>query len=262
MNCPGVAGVVLAGGRSRRMGGNDKSRLLLGGRPMLAWVIDRMRPQVGAMAVSSNDEATPIHYPNLPVLDDGEFRLEGPLAGILAGMRWASRSGPCDWIATAATDAPFIPPDFVRRLVGATDQPMALRLAASEGRVHPVFGLWPVALAPALDTWLAAGGSRKVHDWVRQVPHAVVEFESADGVDPFFNVNTPADAEVARAHLVGLQGLSPARSGQADRNGAAGIFDHATFAHPHGGDARPDLVDDEPLDARHFLERPAALAEL
>jgi molybdenum cofactor guanylyltransferase len=139
-----VAGVVLAGGRSRRMGGNDKSRLLLGGRPMLAWVIDRMRPQVGAMAVSSNDEAIPIVYPNLTVLDDGEFRFEGPLAGILAGMRWARRVAPSAvWLATAATDTPFLPPDLVRCLLAASDQATVARLAASQGRIHRclVFGL-------------------------------------------------------------------------------------------------------------------------
>jgi molybdopterin-guanine dinucleotide biosynthesis protein A len=182
------------------MGGGDKSRLLIGGRPMLARVIDRMRPQVGALAVSANGDATRLLNPDLPVLDDAEFRFEGPLAGILAGMRWARlRASSADWIATAATDTPFIPPNLVRRLFGASDEAMVARLAASQGRVHPVFGLWPLALAPALEDWLARGGSRKVHDWVQQIPHVAIEFEPVDGADPFFNVNTPDDAEVARA---------------------------------------------------------------
>jgi molybdenum cofactor guanylyltransferase len=182
------------------MGGGDKSRLLIGGRPMLARVIDRMRPQVGALAVSANGDATRLLNPDLPVLDDAEFRFEGPLAGILAGMRWAHRIAPsADWLATAATDTPFLPRSLVRRLFGASDQPRVARLAASQGRVHPVFGLWPLAQAPALEGWLARGRSRKVHDWVQQIPHVVVEFEPVDGADPFFNVNTPDDAEVARA---------------------------------------------------------------
>jgi molybdopterin-guanine dinucleotide biosynthesis protein A len=184
------------------MGGNDKSRLLLGGRPMLARVIDRMRPQVSLLAVSANDHATRTLYPNLPVLNDGEFRFEGPLAGVLAGVRWARRVAPSAvWLATAATDTPFLPPNLVRRLLGASDHATVTRLAASQGRVHPVFGLWPLALTPVLESWLAGGGSRKVHDWLQHVPHAVVAFDEVDGRDPFFNVNTPDDAAVARSLL-------------------------------------------------------------
>jgi len=91
----------------------------------------------------------------------------------------------------------------VRRpiVLGASDQAAITRLAASQGRVHPVFGLWPLALTPALESWLVGGGSRKVHDWLQDVPHVVVEFDEVDGRDPFFNVNTPDDASVARSLL-------------------------------------------------------------
>jgi molybdopterin-guanine dinucleotide biosynthesis protein A len=169
---------------------------------MLGRVIDRMRPQVGALAVSANGKAIQLPGLRLPVLDDAEFQFEGPLAGILAGMRWARQVAPsADWLATAATDTPFLPPDLVRRLFGASDLSTVARLAASHGRVHPVFGLWPLALAPALEGWLAAGPSRKVHDWLQRIPHVVVEFDQVDGSDPFFNVNTPDDARVARTLL-------------------------------------------------------------
>lgn len=197
-----IAGIVLAGGRSRRMGGRDKAQLLLGGRSMLVMVIDRMRPQVGALAVSANDDAIRRLELDLPVLADAEFSYEGPLAGILAGMRWARREMPsANWIATAATDTPFLPPSLVHRLLSASPRSTIARLAASRGRMHPVFGLWPIDLAPALGKWLADGASRKVRDWVASIPHVVVKFDEVDGSDPFFNVNTPEDASVARSLL-------------------------------------------------------------
>ena len=196
-----IAGLVLAGGRSRRMG-SDKAVLPLGGRPMVARAVDRMRPQVGMLAVSSNSDALGPLGPDVPVLDDAEFSFEGPLAGILAGMRWARRATPpAEWIATVAVDTPFLPTDVVHRLLAASELPTVARLAASRGRVHPVFGLWPVRLDQHLAAWLAGGGSRKVLDWVAGIPHVLVEFPDRDGHDPFFNVNTPHDAEIARSLL-------------------------------------------------------------
>ena len=197
-----IAGVVLAGGRSRRMGGIDKAMLLLGGRPMLAIVIDRMRPQVDALAVSANGDVIGNLGLDLPILADAEFRFEGPLAGLLAGLRWARREVPSAiWMATAAIDTPFLPSNLVHSLLMASPQSNVTRLAASRGSMHPVFGLWPMDIAPALEDWLAGGSSRKVSDWVGQIPHVIVEFEEVDGSDPFFNVNTPDDARVARLRL-------------------------------------------------------------
>jgi molybdopterin-guanine dinucleotide biosynthesis protein A len=197
-----VAGIVLAGGRSRRMGGRDKAQLLLDGRSMLAMVIDRLRPQVGALAVSSNGDAIRLLQPDLTVLDDAEFSYEGPLAGILAGMRWARREMPsANWITTVATDTPFLPLSLVQRLLTASPRSAVARLAASRGRVHPVLGLWPIELGPALEKWLADGASRKVRDWIESIPRVVVTFDDVDGIDPFFNVNTAEDANVARSLL-------------------------------------------------------------
>jgi molybdopterin-guanine dinucleotide biosynthesis protein A len=192
-----VAGVVLAGGRSRRMG-EDKAGVLLGGQTMASRVIALMRPQVCAIALSSN--AFFDQNQNLPVISDGEFSFEGPLAGILAGMRWTLRDvPPASWIATVPTDAPFLPRDLVARLLAANPSPSVARIAASEGNLHPVVGLWPVTLAPTLETWLATGRSRRVRDWLAEIAHVVVAFENDDA---FFNVNTPADMKAATVMLL------------------------------------------------------------
>jgi molybdopterin-guanine dinucleotide biosynthesis protein A len=184
------------------MGAGDKATMLVGGRAMLAIVAERMGSQVGALAVSANGNLDPLLLPGVPILPDGALAFEGPLAGLLAGMSWARRAVPsATWIATSPTDAPFLPLDLVGRLLAASSDVQTTRLAASRGRIHPVFGLWPLDLASALADWLAAGSSRRVRDWVAAIPHVVVDFDRAGEPDPFFNVNTPDDLEAARSRI-------------------------------------------------------------
>lgn len=196
-----IAGLVLAGGQSRRMGGGDKFMLELGGQTMLRRAAERLRPQVAAVAISANVGAGALRNLGLPVLADLPPEPRGPLSGIQAGLAWALTQG-CSHLVTAASDTPFFPRDLVARLAAA-GSPDAVALAASGGRVHPVFGLWPVAVAPALDEFLREGGSFKMMDFVARCDWASVDFGLEDGVDPFFNVNTRDDLAEAR-RLVGI----------------------------------------------------------
>ena len=105
-----VAGVLLAGGLSRRMGGGDKNLRLLGGRPVLAHVIERVRPQVAALALNANGDPKRFADYGLPVVADTVEGFAGPLAGVLAGLDWAGEAAPrCAWLLSAPTDAPFLP---------------------------------------------------------------------------------------------------------------------------------------------------------
>lgn len=200
-----TAGCVLAGGLSRRMGGDEKSLKPLAGRPMLARVIERLAPQVGSIVINANGDPARFSSFALPVERDPVEGFAGPLAGILAGMRWAGRNAPrARWVVTVATDTPFFPADLVTRLVGAAGHHEAMiALAKSGERVHPVFGLWPVALADDLETAVRDEDLRKVLVWVNRHPNVEVVFRGpvVDGVeiDPFFNVNTPRDMDVAEA---------------------------------------------------------------
>jgi molybdopterin-guanine dinucleotide biosynthesis protein A len=201
-----IAGVLLAGGRSSRMGGGDKGLLELAGRPMLAHVIDRLKPQVGPMVLNANGDPARFARFGLPVVPDTVGGFAGPLAGVLAGMRWAAAAAPrASAIVTVSTDAPFLPRDLVARLAAAvTDRPTAVALASSGGELHPVIGLWPVALADDLEAALNAG-LRKVLHWTDRHGTVPVEFPFLEIggriVDPFFNANTPAELEEARAML-------------------------------------------------------------
>ncbi len=198
-----VLGVILAGGRATRMGGGDKGMLPLGGQRIIDHVVDRLGPQVGGMALNANGDPARFAGLGLPVLADSLPDWPGPLAGVLAGMDWAAAKG-ADAVVSAAADTPFLPRDLVAGLQAAAG-PSGLALAASrdaEGKLwrHPTFGLWPVALRDDLRAALE-GGLRKVVIWTDTHGAGTAEF-GAEGVDPFFNVNTPEDLEAAEALAV------------------------------------------------------------
>jgi molybdopterin-guanine dinucleotide biosynthesis protein A len=201
-----VTGVVLAGGQSRRMGGGDKGLLELVGKPMLSHVIDRLSAQVGRMVINANGDPSRFAPFGLPVVADTVLGFVGPLAGVLAGMRWsAGNVSATRWIVTVAGDAPMLPLDLVSRLTAAVGaRETAIALARSAGEVHPVIGLWPVALADDLEAALESG-VRKVLHWTDRHGTVAVDFPMTRigriEVDPFFNANTPQELDSLRAML-------------------------------------------------------------
>ena len=200
---PPVAGLLLAGGLARRMGGGDKCLRLLGGRPILAHIVERLAPQTRRLALNANGDPARFAEFGLPVVADSVEGFAGPLAGILAGLEWAKTEAPdCPLLLSAPTDAPFLPRDLVRRLLDARAREGAeIAMAASGGQVHPVVGLWPMALAEDLRRALVEEGIRKVDAWTARHKVAVVEFP-IEGYDPFFNANRPEDlAEAERLQL-------------------------------------------------------------
>ncbi|MEO0939011.1 MAG: molybdenum cofactor guanylyltransferase MobA [Pseudomonadota bacterium] len=195
MNQP--LGLILAGGKATRMGGGDKGRLMLRGRSLFDHVLERLAPQVAALALNANGDPARFADLNLPVIPDSLPDHPGPLAGILAGLDWAAAQG-AETIVTVAADTPFFPEDLTPRLLqAATGMTHPLALAASGGHRHPTFGLWPVALREDLRTALQKG-TRKVVIWTDQHNAATADFPMT-GIDPFFNVNTPDDLEKAGA---------------------------------------------------------------
>lgn len=199
-----IVGVILAGGQSTRMGGGDKSLLDLGGRPLLAHVIERLAPQVEGLAINANGDATRFDAFEQPVIADSIDGFAGPLAGVLAGMDWAASQG-ADYIATAAADTPFFPKNLVETMQGelSAETPLAMAMTPDPDRKfarHPTFGLWPVD--PREDLRAALQNDiRKVIQWTEPHGCAKVMF---DEVNAFFNVNTPDDMVKAEKMLKGL----------------------------------------------------------
>lgn len=193
-----IAGLVLAGGKSSRMG-TDKVDVSLAGKSLLKHAIDRLTPQVTTLAVSSNkahaDTGT------LPVLEDSIAGHQGPLAGILAGLEWAGGLKPQPThLAVIPVDAPFFPTNLVERLASHASED-AVCVAESAGDTHPVFSLWPVKFAELIHLHFAAGGTRKLMEFIESGHHWIVDFPVDAGNDPFFNINTPEDLKAAERLL-------------------------------------------------------------
>ena len=193
-----IAGLILAGGKSSRMG-SDKVDLDLAGKSLLKHAIDRMLPQVTTLAISSNKPHADAG--SLPVLEDSVAGYQGPLAGILAGLEWAAALKPQPThLAVVPVDAPFFPENLVARLASHAGND-AVCVAESAGETHPVFSLWPVKFVELIHLHFAAGGTRKLMDYIETTHHWIVDFPVENRRDPFTNINTPEDLKAAQSLL-------------------------------------------------------------
>jgi molybdopterin-guanine dinucleotide biosynthesis protein A len=204
-----VVGVLLAGGRSSRMGGGDKCLRPLAGRPMLARIIGRLRPQVSDVIINANGDVFRFAPFGLPVVADSMSGLPGPLAGVHAGLKWVkSNRSDVTHIVTVATDTPFFPTDLVKGFLAASKDDSTLLVARSDEGTHPVIGFWPVALVPELEAWLKQG-LRKAGAFTGQHGAVEVYFPPVvvgdKQIDPFFNINRPEDLAAAESLLEEVQ---------------------------------------------------------
>jgi molybdopterin-guanine dinucleotide biosynthesis protein A len=197
-SAPLPLGLVLAGGLARRMGGGDKTRIRIGGKTILERVLARFKPQCTAVILNANGDPARFADTGLPVVPDTVPDFAGPLAGILAGLDWAAAHAPgiAD-VASAPGDCPFLPGDLVARLSAARQAAgVPLACARSGDWRHPVVGLWPVALREDLRKALVEEDMHKIETWTARHGIAVGDWP-ATPIDPFFNVNTPADVTEA-----------------------------------------------------------------
>ncbi len=205
-------GVILAGGLSRRMEGPEKSLLQLDGISLIERVAERLGKQTDEIIINANGDAARFSHLRKPVEADTVPGFAGPLAGILTGMRWCETKHPAaTHIVTVAADTPFFPKDLLARFTFSRAEMLAdaeseiICLARSGENRHPVFGLWPVAIADALERFLTDENERKVMLFVKRYTLAEADFalhKTPEGeFDPFFNINTPDDFDRARQIL-------------------------------------------------------------
>lgn len=180
----GITGVILAGGMGRRMGGVDKGLQVLRGRPMVAWVIDRLQPQVGSLIINANQNLERYGEFGCPVVPDRIPDFAGPLAGLHAALSAAQTP----LVATAPCDSPFLPEDLIFRLFSAlTAADADLAVARTFDQPHPVFCLCKRQVLPHLTEFLESGG-RKIDRWYSTLKVVDVAFD--DQPEAFENINT------------------------------------------------------------------------
>jgi molybdopterin-guanine dinucleotide biosynthesis protein A len=202
-----LVGVVLAGGEGRRMGaGVAKPLRKLGGKPMVAHVVERLRPQVMDLVIVANDPHSAYRRLGAAVIPDPpdiqraaerEGRRLGPLAGILAGMEWALANHPhVGWVLTAPADVPFLPLDLTVRLCGHIHAPEPDVLTV---RGEHAVGIWSVKLAADLRHAILNEGMRRVEGFARR--HAYADLAWPGDTSVFDNINTPEELAAAEARL-------------------------------------------------------------
>jgi len=184
---PRLTGLVLAGGRATRMGGSDKGLLEVYGRPMVAYVVEALRPQVGRILINANRNIERYASLGARVVSDRISGFLGPLAGMASGMAVADT----EFLLTAPCDSPLVPSDLARRLLLTMEASEAAIAVAHDGRrQQPVFALLRTELRDDLDRYLASG-ERKIDRWFHA--HRYVEADFSDCARAFSNVNTPSD---------------------------------------------------------------------
>jgi molybdopterin-guanine dinucleotide biosynthesis protein A len=179
-----VTGLVLAGGQGRRMGGVDKGLQPLRGRPMIEWVLERLKPQVTEVVINANQNQAEYARYGCRVVPDEIGGFAGPLAGLHAGLK----ANVHPFLVTVPCDSPFLPPDLVARLHAALVASHAdLAVATTGDQPHPVFALVRESLSGHLAEFLASGG-RKIDAWYAALK--VVEVPFDDEAEAFSNINT------------------------------------------------------------------------
>ena len=190
-----VTGVILAGGRATRMGGVDKGLIPVNGRPMIAWVIDVLRPQVAELLVNANRNLDEYRALGYPIIDDGDREFRGPLAGIASGMRAATNK----YVAFAPCDSPLVCDDLVPRLHAALSAAGTRIAVAHDGeRLQPVFALLESALLDDLVRYLDSGG-RKIDRWYAE--HGFARADFSDVAESFANINAPDEKQAVELML-------------------------------------------------------------
>jgi molybdenum cofactor guanylyltransferase len=179
-----VTGAVLAGGRARRMGGQDKGFIDLNGKPMVEYVLTVLKPQAGVIVINANRSRDRYARYGYPVISDELSDFQGPLAGIVSCL--ANLATP--YLLTVPCDSPLLPNDLGPRLYQAlTHEQAELAVAYNGERLQPVFALLKRELLESLLDFLEQG-ERKIDRWYAR--HEVAQADFTECPDAFLNINT------------------------------------------------------------------------
>ncbi len=198
-----LAGVILAGGRSTRMGGKLKALVELNGRPLLQHVIDRLQPQVRQVYLSVEQFNPALEVFGLAQVEDPRSGSCGPLGGLMAALQALPKGQ--DWLLLLPCDAPFLPPDLGSRLHAAVlHEGTLLGVVDDAGHLQPTFSLWNRRLLPAIQQAVIEQGMGGFMQFLDGVRFTTVTWHNSDAGHqpsdlPFFNINTPDDLRKAES---------------------------------------------------------------
>ncbi len=190
-----ITGLILAGGRAQRMGGQDKGLLPLAGQPLVAHVIAALAPQVCDIVINANRNAAAYSSQGYRVFADAVGGYCGPLAGIESGLGLMATP----YLLSVPCDSPFLPPTLGQRLYATLTAADAEIAVVHDGEwMQPVFALITRGLLSSLSRFLASGG-RKIDRWYAQHRLAITDF--SDTPEAFVNLNTPEELAAAEVTM-------------------------------------------------------------
>ena len=189
-----VAGIILAGGLSRRMGENKSEKKFLK-KSLIEIVVQRASKQVDFLGINSNMSLSYFKNTDIETFPDSLTGNLGPLAGVLSAIKWAKKKKDIEWIVTFPVDCPFFPETLVSKLLKHSKN-VDIVIAESNSRKHSVFSLWKTNIENYLEKQILLG-VRKIDDFTKKLKTRVVNF-SVIGYDPFFNINNIDDFEIAK----------------------------------------------------------------
>lgn len=192
-----LCAVIVAGGRSSRMG-REKALELIRGRTIIERISSVLAGQAAETVLNVNGDTGRFVHLDLPIIADARPDIGTPLAGVHAALLHARDAG-FDAVLTTPSDVPFLPADLVQRLATASRR---AAIASSNGQEHYLTGLWSPALLPDIERAMDAPQLPRLQDWVRMCDASVVEWR-CEPYDPFFNVNTPG--ELAEAERIAAE---------------------------------------------------------
>jgi len=188
-----LCAVILTGGRSSRMGGGIKSLKKFNNKYIFDRIFENLQTQVDKVIINSNDSENLFVKYNVEVIKDSLEGYLGPLAGIHASFEWLNKNAPyINWLVTVPGDTPFIPKNLVKKLLDKVKNTNhKIVLAQSNGKTHPIIGIWHSNLFESLKNSLNSG-NRKIMNWASQNSLGYEEFTNSK-YDPFFNINCKED---------------------------------------------------------------------
>mgnify|MGYP001162414255 CR=1 FL=1 len=198
MNQNNILAVILAGGKSKRMG-QDKHLIKLGQKTLIEHTISKVKNFFEELIIVSNHNIDHFPHKNIEVIPDKLKGQQGPLVGIFTAFDWIKKNNKqYDWIVTFPCDTPFFPENLIKKFITTSlEKKGKLYFASSKGQRHNIFGLWSISLYENLKNDILNSKIRKVQEWADKNNVKKIEFNFKD-FDPFFNINTKEDLKIAK----------------------------------------------------------------
>ena len=195
-----ILAVVLAGGKSKRFG-RDKSQVKLGNKILIDYILDEITDIYNDILIVANKPIKFLNSNKISLIEDIKKDL-GPLGGVFSAMKWARDNRKnYKWISTFPIDTPFFKKEHLSKFYEKIDLKKSnLFFIKSKNTRHNIFGLWSLELYEKLELALNKG-DRKVEIWANKMGVKIIDLEHENNKDPFFNINTEEELEIAKKLL-------------------------------------------------------------